>query len=226
MTEAEKDPIHGKLKYMIQLQRVANKEQSAIEIDMDDLKDFFDTIRDQGFLGRIKQNTTRYIDLFSQCIDSSMPAPSIRIQEEDLTTNDIVMQQRRFNASQAHQQMVAQGIIRPGQDMNSGMKNQIPPELERQYHVCILPGMNSKKDVVKMREIKANQVGSLVSVKGIVTRCSDVKPCIKVAVFACDACGNEVYQVINKKEFTPVVECPSQKCIKNNVKGQLILQVK
>ena len=69
MTEAEKDPIHGKLKYMIQLQKVANKEQSAIEIDMDDLKDFFDTIRDQGFLERIKQNTTRYIDLFSQCID-------------------------------------------------------------------------------------------------------------------------------------------------------------
>ena len=69
MTEAEKDPIHGKLKYMIQLQRVANKEQTNIEIDMDDLKDFFDTIRDQGFLERIKVNTTRYIDLFSQCID-------------------------------------------------------------------------------------------------------------------------------------------------------------
>ena len=41
MTEAEKDPIHGKLKYMIQLQKVANKEQSAIDIDLDDLFDRF-----------------------------------------------------------------------------------------------------------------------------------------------------------------------------------------
>lgn len=44
-----------------------------------------------------------------------------------------------------------------------------------------------------MRKIKANSVGSLVVVKGIVTRCADVKPCIQVAVYACDACGFEVY---------------------------------
>ena len=77
-----------------------------------------------------------------------------------------------------------------------------------------------------MREIKANQVGSLVVVKGIVTRCNDVKPCIQVAEYACDACGYEVYQVINQKTFTPLIECPSMKCVKNMVKGQLVLQVK
>lgn len=77
-----------------------------------------------------------------------------------------------------------------------------------------------------MREIKANQVGSLVVVKGIVTRCGDVRPCIQVAEYACDACGFEVYQVISQKTFTPLLECPSAKCVKNQVKGQLILQVK
>jgi len=77
-----------------------------------------------------------------------------------------------------------------------------------------------------MREIKSSSVGGMVSVKGIVTRCSDVKPCIQVAVYACDACGFEVYQVINGKQFTPKIECPSQKCIKNQVKGQLVLQIK
>jgi len=63
----------------------------------------------------------------------------------------------------------------------TGAKNAklgIPPELERTYHLSIVPGENSKKGYVKMREIKANEVGSLVVVKGIVTRCSDVKPCI------------------------------------------------
>jgi DNA replication licensing factor MCM7 len=44
-----------------------------------------------------------------------------------------------------------------------------------------------------MREVKSMNIGSLVTVKGIVTRASDVKPCMKVAVFACDACGFEVY---------------------------------
>lgn len=66
-----------------------------------------------------------------------------------------------------------------------------------------------------MREIKANQVGSLIVVKGIVTRCTAVNPCIQVAEYACDACGFEVYQVINATTFTPLVECPSQKCVKN-----------
>lgn len=83
-----------------------------------------------------------------------------------------------------------------------------------------MSGANSKKKTfVKMREIKANAVGALVTVKGIVTRCSDVKPCMQVAVYACDACGFEVYHVINSKTFTPKVECPSQKCVKNMVKG-------
>lgn len=55
----------------------------------------------------------------------------------------------------------------------------IPPELERQYNLIIVPGgQNGKKTFQKMREIKSNMIGSLISVKGIVTRCSDVKPCM------------------------------------------------
>ena len=36
----------------------------------------------------------------------------------------------------------------------------------------------------------------------------------------------EVYQVINAKQFTPKIECPGIRCTKNQIKGQLILQVK
>jgi len=57
----------------------------------------------------------------------------------------------------------------------------------------MVPGEFTKKNVIKMREVKSMNIGSLVTVKGIVTRASDVKPCMKVAVFACDACGFEVY---------------------------------
>lgn len=77
-----------------------------------------------------------------------------------------------------------------------------------------------------MRDVKATSIGGLVNVKGIVTRCSDVKPCIQVAVYACDVCGFEVYQIINTKEFTPKVECPSRRCEQNQTKGMLVMQVK
>ena len=105
------------------------------------------------------------------------------------------------------------------------VKNALPPELERQYTVIITPGQ-AKVQHVKLREIKANSIGSLVCVQGIVTRCSDVKPAMQVAVYACEACGNEVYQVVHGKEFTPLSQCPSQKCEKNQVKGNLNLQIK
>jgi DNA replicative helicase MCM subunit Mcm2 (Cdc46/Mcm family) len=35
-------------------------------------------------------------------------------------------------------------------------------------------GPNAKKQISKMREIKANAIGSLITVKGIVTKASDV----------------------------------------------------
>lgn len=44
-----------------------------------------------------------------------------------------------------------------------------------------------------MREIKATSIGSLVTIRGIVVRASDVKPQMQVAVYVCDVCGFEVY---------------------------------
>jgi DNA replication licensing factor MCM7 len=61
---------------------------------------------------------------------------------------------------------------------NAQHKNTIPPELERQFNVIITPGENTKPMISKMREIRANAIGSLVTIKGIVTRASDVKPCM------------------------------------------------
>jgi DNA replication licensing factor MCM7 len=103
---------------------------------------------------------------------------------------------------------------------------QLPPELERQYQVFIVHGTFAKKHIQRMRDVKSQSIGTLVNVKGIVTRCSDVKPCIQVAVYACDVCGFEVYQIINTREFTPKVECPSRRCEQNQTKGMLIMQVK
>jgi DNA replication licensing factor MCM7 len=59
------------------LQKVANKESGVIEIELEDLKEFFDSIRDMGFVERVRINTTRYIALFSSIIDQAMPMPTV-----------------------------------------------------------------------------------------------------------------------------------------------------
>ena len=141
-----------------------------------------------------------------------------------MSPDELMMQQRRFNQQQTRQAAIQGGYANGGAN-NTLVKCALPPELERQYTVIVTPG-GAKVEHVKLREIKANNIGALVCVRGIVTRCSDVKPAMQVAVYACEACGNEVYQVVHGKEFTPLSQCPSQKCEKNQVKGNLNLQIK
>ena len=62
----------------------------------------------------------------------------------------------------------------------------------RRYSVYFVFG-DEKKKITKMREVRSFQIGSLIQVRGIVTRMSDVKPCITVATYACDVCGYEAY---------------------------------
>jgi len=39
-------------------------------------------------------------------------------------------------------------------------------------------------------------MGKLVTVRGIVTRCTEVKPMMVVATYTCDQCGAETYQPV------------------------------
>ena len=55
------------------------------------------------------------------------------------------------------------------------------------------------------REVKAQQIGKLISVKGIVTRATEVKPMMQVATYTCDQCGAETFQPINSTSFMPQV---------------------
>jgi len=51
------DPIHGKHKYLIKMQRVANKEEQVINIELTDVQEYFNTARDSAFVDRIRVNT-------------------------------------------------------------------------------------------------------------------------------------------------------------------------
>ena len=108
-----------------------------------------------------------------------------------------------------------------------------PPELTRRYTLVIKPispaGADSDRTNTKalaVRQVRGKHLGHLITVRGISTRVSDVKPAVQVNAYTCDRCGYEIFQPITTKQFTPMTECPSEDCKKNNSKGQLFLSTR
>lgn len=56
------------------------------------------------------------------------------------------------------------------------------------------PPSTAKPKVV--RDVRADSIGHLVTVRGIVTRATEVKPMMAVATYTCDQCGAETYQPV------------------------------
>lgn len=107
-----------------------------------------------------------------------------------------------------------------------------PPALTRRYTLTLKPltpsgssdGRNQK--AMAVRHVRGEHLGHLITVRGITTRVSDVKPSVQVNAYTCDRCGSEIFQPITTKQFTPMVECPSPECQSNNSKGQLFLSTR
>ena len=56
-----------------------------------------------------------------------------------------------------------------------------------------------------VRDVKADNIGKLVVVRGIVTRSTEVKPVVEVATYTCDKCGAESYQPVRaSKHFMTI----------------------
>jgi hypothetical protein len=62
---------------------VANKESRLIQIEVDDIKEFFSAARDSAFVDRVLTNTSRYTEMFAQVVESNLPKPSVNFREED-----------------------------------------------------------------------------------------------------------------------------------------------
>jgi DNA replication licensing factor MCM7 len=90
----------------------------------------------------------------------------------------------------------------------------------------IIPGENAKLKLLPLRTVNSDFIGALVSVRGIVTRTSDIKPCMTCCSYICDVCGFELYQTIPGKTFLPLIECPGSICQRNQTRGKLFVQVR
>ena len=107
-----------------------------------------------------------------------------------------------------------------------------PAELTRRYTLTFKPITPSGSSIEKnqkalaVRNVRGEHLGQLITVRGITTRVSDVKPAVQVNAYTCDRCGSEVFQTIVTRQFTPMTQCPSEECVKNNSKGELFLSTR
>ncbi|KAF7799579.1 hypothetical protein EIP86_010816 [Pleurotus ostreatoroseus] len=93
--DLEDEPTHNRykgLKYMTQMQQIANREQQMLVIDLEDIHEFEKTVSE--LVSRIRNNARRYVQLFSEVVDSLMPQPTKDISEHDEVI-DVILHQRR-----------------------------------------------------------------------------------------------------------------------------------
>jgi DNA replication licensing factor MCM7 len=196
----------GQLKYLNILQEVADRTLYVIIIELDDILRFKS---DTEFLANIQCNTVRYVKYFEDEVDKLMPESTSPCPWFDVI--DTIQNQRR--SLQSSLQM-AQSL--PVAD--------IPTTLKRRYQIVFkaLDGQNP----VKLREIRSEDIGHMVTIKGLMTKSSYVKPRIKVCTYTCDVCGSEIFQDVNGNLFLPLDKCPSKRCTDNKTPGKLIMHTR
>jgi DNA replication licensing factor MCM7 len=80
---------------------------------------------------------------------------------------------------------------------------------------------------IAVRDVKGNHLGKLITVRGIVTRVSEIKPLLQVNAYTCDVCGSETFQEISNKHFMPILDCQNEaECKKNGIHGSLHMQTR
>lgn len=75
-----------------------------------------------------------------------------------------------------------------------------------------------------VRAVRGAHLGKLLTVRGIVTRVSDVKPFLLVDSYTCDLCGDEMFQEVKARSYMPLIDCKSRICTTNQKKGKLNFQ--
>lgn len=194
-------------KYASQLVKLAHRDQVSIAIELDDLKEFNESLAEAIVL-----NARRYTNMFSDAIMELIPM----YKQREVTAKDaldVYIEHRLLMESRTRNQMEQRDE-----------RNRFPPELMKRFEVAFKPLSTEK--AYSIREVKAEHIGKLVTIRGIVTRCTEVKPLMVVATYTCDRCGSETYQPVSAMTFMPVSDCPSDDCRINKAGGRLYLQTR
>jgi len=201
------------------------------------------------FARNVRDNTRRYLSLFADAADELMPLPTSAFEgTEDVF--DVLMRQRQYAEQDNEQVRATYGLPTASEANPSGeganasaanapnaadSANKVPRDLLRRYEVKIRPAtggvsLGSSKarasQAVPLREVRAQSIGQLVTVRGIATKVSEVKPLLSVGTYTCESCGYEIYQEVTGNAYMPLCECPSSRCKINNNPGKLLFQTR
>lgn len=215
------DPKH---KYMHALQQIANRQTDHLTVDLDDLAEYEqhmpeDLARGLKLVHSIEQNAKHYVEILSRAVDKCLPRPD-RQTSFKADVLDVIIQHRQNETDQTLR------VLQEGNE--PALETIFPPELLRRYGLSFKPvaptGSSDERDNKPMaiRNVKGEHLGHLITIRGIVTRATEVKPAILVSGYVCDSCGSEVFQPVTSRSYTPLLECSSQTCKENNTKGQLV----
>ncbi|XP_046821339.1 DNA replication licensing factor Mcm7 [Vespa crabro] len=194
-------------KYRQQLTKLAHREQIALIIELDDIQEF-----DDELAAAIANNTRRYINLLLELVQEILP----EFKEKPVPPKDAL------DVYIEHRLLMEARNRHPGDQRDP--RNKYAPELMRRFEIYIKDFSDAK--AFSVREIKAEKIGKLVTVRGIVTRSTEVKPMMVVATYTCDQCGAETYQPVQSLTFMPLRTCPSDDCRVNKAGGRLYIQTK
>ncbi|EEB14478.1 DNA replication licensing factor mcm7, putative [Pediculus humanus corporis] len=197
-------------KYVQQMTKLAQREQVAMYIELDDIESY-----NSELCERVLKNTKRYISILYETVQELLPSYKMHdVPAKD--SLDVYIEHRLMMDEKTKGQ--------EGVTTSHNPYNKFPPELMRRFEIYLKNSSTSKS--LPIRQIKASHVGSLITVRGIVTRCSEVKPLVCVATYTCDVCGAETYQPVNSLTFMPIATCPSDDCRINKSGGRLHLQTR
>lgn len=188
------------------LTKIAHRQSVQFKIDLDDVTEY-----DPELADNIKTNCYRYQVMASHIVDKLLP--EFRQRDVEFRDNLDVYIKHRILLQQRNNE-------NPNEPKDPS--NMYPAELLRRFEVVFKHQMESEP--VKIRQVNASTIGKLISVKGIVTRATAVKPLMQVATYTCTMCGSETYQPINSLSFTPREFCESRDCKTNKTNSRLHLQ--
>ncbi|KAH6847493.1 MCM2/3/5 family-domain-containing protein [Chaetomium sp. MPI-CAGE-AT-0009] len=204
-------------KYRDMLQNLADRKISEVVVDLDDLSSYEKELNEGLKLVEwVEQNTRHYVEILSRAVDKLMPQPS-----ENVTFKDDVLDVLMSNRTQRNQML--EGIADRESDPTI-LNDQYPSQLTRRYTLVFKPRTSTPDNPVKalsVRQVRGDHLGHLITIRGIATRVSDVKPIVQVSAYTCDRCGCEIFQPVTDKQYGPLTLCPSKDCQENQAKGQL-----
>ncbi|KHJ40761.1 MCM2/3/5 family protein [Trichuris suis] len=212
--------------YLEAVTKVASRREQCFVVDLKDVQEF-----DPDLVDNIVGNTRRYAQIFAEAVDQLIyeAAPDQLPPVKDCYDTYIY-----------HRVTLEKDRQRERNETDKDPKKAFPAELMRRLYVLFLKFERhgniclsevyfkppNGQEVLSIRQVKAQHVGKLVTVRGIVIRATEVKPLVTVATYICTACGHEIYHPITGPTFIPAEMCPSKECVESRASGRLILQVR